>query len=395
LVLTQEERSENTIAVTSMSRTRAEAVRVIAEGVKRLAEKAAAGKLISHNKISYGDVRGILKSARVFLADKRKQIRARENSRRTNRTKGHHLKTRNETCGGFCIAGSIIDGLLIVDNMQAVSCKPLVVLVWWVQGIVTLMVDQGLSFVDALFTLTQQITTVGYGSDTPTTKGMKIFHALHSVVGVTLAAKPTFDIIDEIVDKMIEDSSKFVYDAPFTKTIEDSTSAVREKAGLDTRKMWLKTSLPLAMTVIASSLGYGVDLKMEGEYASYGEALLDSIYMMLISLTTVGYGDITPMSDLGKFLMLPTMMFGTRLFARTFEYETPTAKDGDTNLKEEAVDTEFLGCGGDAFLTGKLKMISRRKPPRRNDGDEDRAARGAAGGEDNAEVDEGALDGRV
>merc|ERR1712032_732804 len=91
--LTQEERSENTIAATGMNSMQTKAVRVIAEGIKRRVEKAAAGELVSHNEAGHSDVHEVLEDARKYLVDKRKQIRAYMNSQRANRTKGHHLFT--------------------------------------------------------------------------------------------------------------------------------------------------------------------------------------------------------------------------------------------------------------------------------------------------------------
>ena len=60
------------------------------------------------------------------------------------------------------MVGIIIDSLFIFDNMNKKwDCGPLIMIVWWVQGIVTLLMDQGLDFDDAVFVLTQQITTIG------------------------------------------------------------------------------------------------------------------------------------------------------------------------------------------------------------------------------------------
>merc|ERR1712032_1666628 len=94
--------------------------------------------------------------------------------------KGHHLKVSDETCGGWCMAGIIIDSLFIIGDMGGMGCGPLAMLVWWVQGVVVLAVDQNLNLDDAIFVLVQQITTIGYGSHGPKTAGMKIWHALHS-----------------------------------------------------------------------------------------------------------------------------------------------------------------------------------------------------------------------
>lgn len=321
LVLNQEERSENTIAVTGMNSMQTKAVKVIAEGIKRRVEKAAAGELVSHNEAGHSDVHEVLEDARKYLVDKRKQIRAYRNSQRANRTKGHHLKVGGETCGGWCMAGIIIDSLFIVGDMGGMGCGPLAMLVWWVQGIVVLAVDQGLSLDDAIFVLVQQITTIGYGSHGPKTAGMKIWHALHSVVGTTMAAEPTNKIITKFTANMI-------------KGVE---TAVNNKPPLVKK---LAASLPLALTIIATTFGYSFDLKEGLGYDSYAKALLDSFYMTLFSLTTVGYGDYNPSTTTGKLLSLPVMMYGTNLFSLTY--------GGDSALDSaigEDTSLEYFTCG--------------------------------------------------
>jgi len=300
LALTQEERSEKTIAVASMNKMQTEAVRVIADMIELHAQKAAEGKLIRHNGSGHNDVNGVLESARAFLVDKRKQIRAYKNSSRANQTKRHHLEettAATAACGGWCVAGMIIDGFFIIENNQAADCEVLVMLVWWVQGIITLMLDQKLGFDDAVFVLTQQVTSIGYGSHGPSDNGLKIWHALHSIVGVTLAAEPTNEWLDKLSERIIQFMSK---------------------KGNNEMTKRLMRSLPLALTIIATTFGYAFDLK-EAQSITFAQALLDSFYMTIFSMTTVGYGDISPMTTEGKLVGLPVMYFGTRIFGKTFE----------------------------------------------------------------------------
>lgn len=296
LALTQEERSEKTIAVASMNKMQTEAVRVIADMIELHAQKAAEGKLIRHNGSGHNDVNGVLESARAFLVDKRKQIRAYKKSSLANQT-SETSKTSTPACGGWCVAGMIIDGFFIMENNQAADCGVMVMLVWWVQGIITLMMDQKLGFDDAVFVLTQQVTSIGYGSHGPADNGLKIWHALHSMVGVTLAAEPTNEWLDKLSERIIAFMSKNTENAMLKR---------------------LKRSLPLALTIIATTFGYAFDLK-EAQSITFAQALLDSFYMTIFSITTVGYGDISPMTTEGKLVGLPVMYFGTRMFGKTFD----------------------------------------------------------------------------
>merc|ERR1711972_923825 len=80
------------------------------------------------------------------------------------------------------------------------------------------------------------------------------------------------------------------------------------------RPAWLTDrffrNMPLAMMVILVSFGYAFDLD-EGE--GFVQALLNSFYMTIISLTTIGYGDYSPTTSAGKLASLPVMELGTQL----------------------------------------------------------------------------------
>lgn len=47
---------------------------------------------------------------------------------------------------------------------------------------------------------------------------------------------------------------------------------------------------------------------------------LDSLYFSVISLATVGYGDITPKTDLGKLFTIFYVMIGIGIFAAAVNY---------------------------------------------------------------------------
>jgi voltage-gated potassium channel len=68
----------------------------------------------------------------------------------------------------------------------------------------------------------------------------------------------------------------------------------------------------LAMTamVICSALFYWFEFGSNPRVLSY----LDAVYFSVTTLCTVGFGDITPVTDAGKILVIFMMLLGTMIF---------------------------------------------------------------------------------
>lgn len=76
---------------------------------------------------------------------------------------------------------------------------------------------------------------------------------------------------------------------------------------------------------------------IEGEYAGF-TSIPASIYWTIVTLTTVGYGDMTPVSDFGKFIASFVMIIGYGIIAVptgivTFEIATSVKKSADKKMK--------------------------------------------------------------
>jgi len=116
-----------------------------------------------------------MENASNFIVDKLATLSATRSS-----------KKKSTVCK-LCIVSAVIDGLTLVyeagtSGGLAQKCSPVVVILWWVMGLLTMTIEQKLPFVDALDMLAQQFTSVGYGSSSQDTDGIKIFHGLHGIV---------------------------------------------------------------------------------------------------------------------------------------------------------------------------------------------------------------------
>ncbi len=73
--------------------------------------------------------------------------------------------------------------------------------------------------------------------------------------------------------------------------------------------------LPVVLTAVAA-LGTGTVFYHHVENLKW----LDSIYFSVITLTTVGYGDITPHTDAGKIFTIFYVLIGIGVIAGTANY---------------------------------------------------------------------------
>ena len=70
----------------------------------------------------------------------------------------------------------------------------------------------------------------------------------------------------------------------------------------------------LAIVILATIIG-AVMYLVEGQHGTKFESIPKSIYWAIVTLTTVGYGDITPATALGQFLAAVVMIMGYSIIA--------------------------------------------------------------------------------
>lgn len=290
---------------------------------------------------SIGNVSQTLDSATNFLLEKREVIQ-----KRVEQEESLELATNgktNEKCEGWCVTGVVIDSLFLALRMldfNIVSCSPIMLVLWWTIGVLALHMDQGLTLEDSFFKLTQMITTVGYGTHFPLTDGMKVFHAMHGVVGLLMAKTPTYWIPDKLLAR---------YHEHFLKDEDDVESHLTNG---------LVRFAPFAVMLLTSGLGYAADLHQAHptDYATFGSAILDAFYLTIETATTIGYGDITPSTVAGKYFSIPWQIIVTDIFERsTLTKQTAKA------LMEERGGLPWTTRFGDV-MTNPNNMLGTCKP---------------------------------
>jgi len=192
-----------------------------------------------------------------------------------------------ENCGVLCQVTSVIDALLLFYPAvpKGAHCDVLIAVYWWGLGMATLMKDQKLDAWEAMHKLTQQVTSIGYGSSTPQTQGMKLFHAMHGLISNINVLPLTIDVV-----KWFGNSVK----------VKPEHMVARE-------------TLYVILATLVSTIFFATDFHDadKATYPTWWKALSDAFYTTIISETSVGYGDLNPMTNWGKatsVLLLPTVV---------------------------------------------------------------------------------------
>lgn len=165
---------------------------------------------------------------------------------------------------------------------------------------VFLHIAEGWALLDALYFAVVIATTVGYGDLTPVRAASKVFVAVYAVVSVALIG----GLLQALVERVADTHSKLTNSA--AQKLLASTSAKEkenEDAGHDDlviaarvgvrrarRRLWATTTIFLGACLSGAFL-YGRFLN-----AGY----IDLFYFLCISMTTVGLGDIHPVTTPGK-----------------------------------------------------------------------------------------------
>mmetsp|Transcript_70909 Transcript_70909/g.200133 ORF Transcript_70909/g.200133 Transcript_70909/m.200133 type:complete len:354 (-) Transcript_70909:98-1159(-) len=179
--------------------------------------------------------------------------------------------------------------------------------------------DWGLG--DALYFGVVVMTTVGYGDFLPSTDGSKVFTALYVLYALVIAVFALSHIMNTLHAFAREGMMK-------------SAQADEDEVGLFThlgkgfqrkvrRWKFLKALGIFAVSVLISTVVFGATMDWEG--GGYdGNDYVNGFYFSIVSLTTVGFGDIAPprTQPFHMFLTVILMLFGIPIFGNSLSAAT-------------------------------------------------------------------------
>jgi len=245
------------------------------------------------------------------------------------------------------------------------SCAAL----WLVTGIVGTMIVQDLHFITATYVVVQIVTTIGYG-DISVNPEMHWFMIFYVVVGLCVAA----DVFNVGFNYLLEKSQD-----KLCKRMNELQASIRSKGKKANRirdshhelRDCLSALLIALVFVVGGAIFY---VLVEPCSCSYGKSHVDgcvaddtcaatggytkdfsqALYMAVITLTTVGFGDFTPRSEAGRifgffWMIAGVLSFGNFVTAFGAWLGAAFKKDHSSKFGREIFDS--IDKDGNGYLT--------------------------------------------
>jgi len=202
---------------------------------------------------------------------------------------------------------------------------------WLALGIGAGVVIEGWSVLTAAYVIVQIITTIGFGDITVTSQRMRFFCTIYVLATICIVASIIMNLLDRFIQSeadMIRSTMRRV-EARRLANVENEEQARRIFGKYNAL---IVSFVPFLLFVSFGTVFYRlyepctcstgprmVEGCVEGPTCEatggYMKTWIDALYMSVITMTTVGFGDVTPKSQLGEFLALGWMVFGVAVTA--------------------------------------------------------------------------------
>ncbi|KAJ1462944.1 hypothetical protein M885DRAFT_504406 [Pelagophyceae sp. CCMP2097] len=202
--------------------------------------------------------------------------------------------------GGGCAAAKLT--MASLDNTHLVAFVFAAVLAYLSVGVLyytKLVQPVKYRFVDAAYFCVATITTVGYGDLNARYRGASdpsqmLFTSLFAFVGVGVVGGALGTVLAAVADAEARRARKAAHGA------------------LQLSEAQRKVSVSLATLAVLLAVGTAAFHKIEGQ------SFIRAFYWCAATLTTVGYGDVAPRTDGGKWFACVYLLAGTGMMAKTF-----------------------------------------------------------------------------
>jgi len=178
-------------------------------------------------------------------------------------------------------------------------------------GTLVFCYTEELTFVNGLYFVIVTITTVGYGDICPQKSSSKWFCNFFVIFGVGLIGGALGIVGNWILDKKEEAETQMAMSLGLDEEEEDETDEDGYLNKGFIKSPAIRTFL-WAMVTVFFFVFFGVVVYMEADNLTFANAF----YMSCITVTTVGYGDISPQTESGRVIACFWLLFSVVATAR-------------------------------------------------------------------------------
>lgn len=178
---------------------------------------------------------------------------------------------------------------------------------------------RSLTPVECIYFMSQIITTVGYGDITPAKMRGQIFVALYVVGALFVIAMFVSDMTAHVGKMAVEYRKKKMEDVKNTPRTRQRSESGHHQTGFQAVCELIKPHKP-SMLPLLSALGIFAALALcwvvfFSLHPDEKKTLFQAIYMSIITLSTVGFGYFTPLTEEGMIFGAFWMLFGAGALA--------------------------------------------------------------------------------
>jgi len=290
-----------------------------------------------------------------------------------------HLDRPSDVFAYTCITFLVIFALLFVfawyhlpdgGKCCGISTRSvkiaLILLTWCLTGTAVMMFIEGYTLGTSVYIMAQIVTTIGYGDFTPSVWYTQLFMSFYVILCILVIAGVISSVADTVMAQ-IDSTMQGALETP-GKSPRYAVKAHELDHGwlhgltawFDKHKDILAAAFMFSAMVAVGTIYYG---GFQGCTCSYGKTAIQgcseasqelciatggndltymqAFYMSCITLTTVGFGDFTPMSQHGRIFAAFWMLLGVasmgnfvRAFSEAFMAEAQLAKQRQVDLTE-------------------------------------------------------------
>jgi len=211
-------------------------------------------------------------------------------------------------------------------DLRLVAICTSVIIFYFAIGIVFFIVAEDWTFIDALYFCTTTLTTVGYGDVLPKTDFAKIFCCFYVVIGIGIIGSALGIVGGYIMDKQEEYAQSLLEDAGLDDG-DDTNDCIPARGPMG--------EVLDSFFTLLFCVGFGM---LFYHFADDEMSLVDAMYMSFITITTVGFGDYSPKTPLGRVVACVWILCSVLAVSRALG----SIVDVFLNQRRERLEQELL-----------------------------------------------------